>query len=384
MGILDRIFGRKRSQPEPTPAAQARAAGGANEDADKGADEDGVVVNAYATVRELPPIDFPHQPFARRDLSDPELAPHLNGFTGYVMGRGDGQMTAMRYHLWRHVQRVRNQASMMVRDEDLPAMEDWARRANAVLFLPDGSVRAPDLAVLMTADGEFGDPAGLPYPADAVERRARSLARLDAMSPKPPASMPPSLGEAEAVLRPAPAVLERVLALFCVAEEGIALGDGSQRALPLMRERNPLGVAALSPQERAFVDAETPDAHAAIQMSWRYEALNVLLWALTPGSALESADAVVDAQALARQLLEIAKDGSARDKAALRPTADILDLLDLTWRQHWIVRQARQQGQDAIDGLNPGVVMERHYALNWLTGFQNDLDAGWDDIDTPS
>ena len=31
--------------------------------------------------------------------------------------------------------------------------------------------------------------------------------------------------------------------------------------------------------------------------------------------------------------------------------------------------------------LDPGVVMERHHALNWLTGFHG---ADWDDVDTPT
>jgi len=29
-------------------------------------------------------------------------------------------------------------------------------------------------------------------------------------------------------------------------------------------------------------------------------------------------------------------------------------------------------------------VVERHHALNWITGFQNDPDTDWGNIDTPA
>jgi len=61
---------------------------------------------------------------------------HLDGLAGYVLGRGDGQMTAMRYHLWRHIQGVRNQAALHIEARDLPAATAWARQANAILFSP--------------------------------------------------------------------------------------------------------------------------------------------------------------------------------------------------------------------------------------------------------
>ncbi len=174
MNLLKRLFGRA----DAAPAAEAPP-------------DEPLLVNAYATVRDLPALAFPHEPNGRRDLSDPALQPHLDGFIGYVMGRGDGQMTALRYHLWRHLQRVRNHVSFAVAASDLPRVEAWALAANAVLFLPDGSVRAPDMALLMSAAGETDPAARLPYPPDAVARRARTLERLGNLDPKPPAGMPP-------------------------------------------------------------------------------------------------------------------------------------------------------------------------------------------------
>jgi Domain of unknown function (DUF4272) len=121
-----------------------------------------------------------------------------------------------------------------------------------------------------------------------------------------------------------------------------------------------------------------------VQMSWRYEALNVLLWALSIGpDHLDSAGDTVDVDALSQRVLDIAKDKNELRKLSLRPAAEILDALDLTWRQHWIVRQARQNGLK-VENLNPSVVMERHHGLNWITGFQNDRGTDWDNTDTPT
>ncbi|AZR28727.1 hypothetical protein A11M_0100350 [Xanthomonas vasicola pv. vasculorum NCPPB 895] len=50
-------------------------------------------------------------------------------------------------------------------------------------------------------------------------------------------------------------------------------------------------------------------------------------------------------------------------------------------RLHWAVRQAGHSGQPVPAGIVPGVVYERHYALNWLLHFE---DAEWDEVDTPT
>jgi hypothetical protein len=65
----------------------------------------------------------------------------------------------------------------------------------------------------------------------------------------------------------------------------------------------------------------------------------------------------------------------------LRPTAEILDLLDLTYRAHWRMREAARSQEPPPEGWDAGVLQERHYALNWLIRFE---DAAWDEVDTPT
>ncbi len=119
-------------------------------------------------------------------------------------------------------------------------------------------------------------------------------------------------------------------------------------------------------------------------MSWRYEALYVLLWALSifPGE-LAPADLTVEVDDLVCRFMEAARNDVVGEKQRLRPAAEILDALDLAWLQHWIVRQAALKGIEIVE-LNPSVVRERHLALNWLTRFQNVGDISWHNIDTPT
>jgi len=65
--------------------------------------------------------------------------------------------------------------------------------------------------------------------------------------------------------------------------------------------------------------------------------------------------------------------------AKLRSFSQVLDEADLIYRYDWAVVDARVNGKSAPAGLDPGVVQERHQALNWLIGY---MDQHWDDVST--
>lgn len=117
--------------------------------------------------------------------------------------------------------------------------------------------------------------------------------------------------------------------------------------------------------------------HDRVQLSWRNEAAWVLLWALGHvdgqlGAPRQTCDVDV--------LTDIVIHTPDLDRHGLRRANDILNEADLIYRYHWAVRQAGIDGRDPPAGLNPGVVMERHHALNWLIGY--DDGAEWDDVST--
>jgi len=66
-------------------------------------------------------------------------------------------------------------------------------------------------------------------------------------------------------------------------------------------------------------------------------------------------------------------------KAKLRPQSELLDAADLIYRYHWAVVNARTKNEAGPANLDSGVVMERHYVLNWLIQNGN---QEWDNIST--
>src|SRR5215475_11008087 len=165
------------------------------------ADAAGVLTNAYCTVAALPTIDFPHTLNKRRDIADPELKQHLAGFLGYVKSRGDGEMTRVRYHTIRHIQRVNQHVSLSFDESASDAFERWAARANAIVFLPDGGVRDPQGRMLMDAGGRSDPHAEVPYPRGAWDRKASTDALIKSRSIHLPESLPPVVCEPELRLR---------------------------------------------------------------------------------------------------------------------------------------------------------------------------------------
>lgn len=341
---------------------------------------DAVLANAYCTVAALPPIDFPHVLNASRDLSDPELARHLGGFSGYVRNLGDGQMTRVRYHVLRHIQRVNQHLSLSFDASQSDAFAQWAAAANAVVFLPDGSLRDPRGRSLLDAAGQSDPQAEVPYARDAWERKARSDALLEARGLRVPDSLPPLVGEPELRLRGAGETAGRALALLLVAARAESLNSGEPLPIDQLRGRCPQGFDHLSPKEREFLAQALPPRQAIVQFAWRYEALACLEWALGWVDELPFPAAICDVPRTVGVILD-ADPAALLRTARLRPPGELLDALDLHYRLHWAVRQAQVDQREGPAGVEGGVVLERHYALNWLVRFE---ESGWDEVDTPT
>ncbi|CAN5451814.1 DUF4272 domain-containing protein [soil metagenome] len=340
-----------------------------------------MLLNAYVTHRDPPPIDFPHTLRGRRDRSDRELVAHLRGFMGFVTQRGKRPMNATRYAVIRHLERVRHHVALEIDVPALPAFARWASAANSLVFTEDARVTAPDGATLV--DPETGDAAPgavLPYPVDSVGRKAATDAKLTPLGIQPPGSLPPVVSEIEVELRTPADVARRSLALFACALRAESISTGNEIPVADLRARLPLAVAAMTDAERAFFDASPPERQTVVNHLWRYESLAVLAWALELTPQLPFPNAITDVPALAKVMFA-QNTPSFGVTARLRPTAEILDALDLHFRLHWATTDARVKRSAPPGSLEASVVLERHYALNWLTRFE---DAPWDDVTTPT
>lgn len=206
-----------------------------------------------------------------------------------------------------------------------------------------------------------------------MERKRRSEALLlERHIPVNP-YLPPLAEEHEIVLRTAAVVAERAVVLLAVA----ARGEGLERdgAIELIEARGLW--RAVTREEQTFLLTPDPTAQDTVQFIWRYESLWVLLWALGRID-LDFPQATCDVQRAASLVLD-APFPDFVERAVLRTPAEILSETDFVYRCHWATAEARFRAQTLPGNLDPGVVFERHYALNWLIGYQ---DQAWDDVTT--
>lgn len=354
---LKKLFSRPQDDTPPAPSGET------------------VRYNVYCTRLVIAQPTFPHIVQARRDLADPELLEHLNGFCGHVLARGDGRMSTSKYHVLLHLQRVQHHIVLQVGAADLDAFHAWAAAANAVLFTGDGHVLDPEGRVLVGAkDGKADAQARLPYPAAALARKAATGTSLAQRGIDVPDTLPPLVCEDELVLRDRDEVIGRARALLVVSLRAESVASGEPMSAGILLSKVPLAEGYLSPGELAFLGKEQPAKQEYAQYIWRYESLYVLAWALGLIDELQFPAAPCEAAALVAKVIEM-------KSPAVRGAGEILDALDATYRIHWHVRQQRLKKKGATPGVDPDVVMERHHALNWLVRFQH---AGWDEVDTPT
>lgn len=209
---------------------------------------------------------------------------------------------------------------------------------------------------------------------EAERRKERSISILRTQGVPYISHLPVIETETEAKHRTTEEVALRAMALCIVAVKGE--GAGQDVVKNLVRDYNVAG--SFSPIEKRFIEDANPSKHDRVQFSWRYECYWVMLWALGFVDNLRPPDSVCDVPSAVSFLRDNGRDGFIR-KAKLRSVSEILDEADLIYRYHWAVVDARVNGREAPSGLDAGVVMERHYALNWLIGY---MDQDWDDIST--
>jgi hypothetical protein len=211
-------------------------------------------------------------------------------------------------------------------------------------------------------------------PGEALDRKQRSHVRLAADGVPILQSLPVIETEAESRRRTAEEVTQRALGVSVVAALGLGLGRE-----PLDRWIHEFGVQPFfTPAERAFLAAPAPSRQDLARFSWRFESACVLLWAVGYIDDLGRPDKQCDPEVVQKIVLGHGPR-SLFEHARLRPQRELLDAADLVYRYHWAVTEARIHDRAMPAGLDADVVMERHYALNWLIGYE---DQEWDDVST--
>jgi hypothetical protein len=130
--------------------------------------------------------------------------------------------------------------------------------------------------------------------------------------------------------------------------------------------------------EKEFLEDPTDDKKA--QESWKCEGIWVLMWALKKVENLDFPDAFCNLENISPEDYPVGPDKDPNDFinaiTSIRSKSEILDADDLYYRYNWACVDERINGRE-IEGINPGIVYERQYALNWLINY---MGQDWDSI----
>lgn len=168
-------------------------------------------------------------------------------------------------------------------------------------------------------------------------------------------------------------IIERAYCLTVIA----AKGEGVAPEL-LEQKIEELDITGFTPMETYIYTKAALSEQERANATWRYESLNVLLWSLGLVEDLVYPSVICDVPAIVDTVINQSRL-TLESRAGVRDTAEILEELDKIYRMHWACVDARLHSITAGGDLNPSVVYERHYALNWLTCYQ---DQAWDDVST--
>lgn len=180
--------------------------------------------------------------------------------------------------------------------------------------------------------------------------------------------------EYEVVIRSPHDIAKRILILTYLCYVAEAQHE-KQKVIEFLRSEDLWKDTTFDEQElfqKDLTDAEK------IKISWSAEAIWLLLWAIEKADELDFPEAEVNVpDILSRLPALMTSTKNFVEQATIRKTPDLLDAADLLYRLHWAVRNSQLNNLE-LPQLNPGVISERHYAINWVI-YRADK---WDEVST--
>ncbi len=188
-------------------------------------------------------------------------------------------------------------------------------------------------------------------------------------------NLPSIESENEVTLRKPKEIAERVSILAMtnwVAFDGIS----SEQAIEYLKKYNLWSLVTL--KEREFL-ANPTDERKIIE-TWKCECIWTLIWSLNKLDNLGFPNELCNLQNIPSEHYPV---GQSKDPNSfinsidsIRSKSEILNTNDLYYRINWACADARIN-RIQINEVNPSVVYERHYTLNWLINYKG---QEWDDV----
>ncbi|MGG0655864.1 DUF4272 domain-containing protein [Rummeliibacillus pycnus] len=207
---------------------------------------------------------------------------------------------------------------------------------------------------------------------DSTKRKLQSENILNSQGIPLNAHLPEILDDREAILKAKEEIIDRAFALAIVS--GKAMGGSKKKVKEFIQRYG--ADAFFTRKEQIFISSLFTKKQDKINFTWKLESLWVLLWSLGLISDLGSPKNLCNVDLTFETILGFKKE-ELLTKVQLKTLPEVLDELDIVYRMHWAVREAHLKSFEIPPQLDPGVVMERHYALNWLIGKDD-----WDDVST--
>lgn len=134
----------------------------------------------------------------------------------------------------------------------------------------------------------------------------------------------------------------------------------------------------VTPNEKNFL--ANPTEQKKSNESWKCECIWTLMFALNKVQDLGFPDELCSLNDIPEEDYPVSPDKDPNDFInsvfEAKSKSEILAINDLYYRLDWACVDARINGVEMTE-VHPGVVYERHYALNWLINYNN---ADWDDV----
>jgi len=217
----------------------------------------------------------------------------------------------------------------------------------------------------------------------AQERKKRSEEKLQSVGIEPLSSIPAVVEESQIKLRTPEEVAKRAIILYALM--GIIFYEKPEEIVNWIKSEGLWN--DLSPQEQEVFSVPisnelSPEEKAwkqrAMQsnlLTWRIEALQILLWCLGKLEHLEWPEEKCDGTEI-RDIMPGLGESTKRfiAQARLRPIQQLLDCVDLHYRLHMMMQEQGTES-NALSSFDTLIVYERIHALAWLVHWHEE----WDD-----
>jgi len=350
-------------------------------------------VTIFYRERAVPSYQIPQ-------IDDSELTANLKGLYGFVdsLPTENEKVKGLFLH---KIQTLNSEFSIREDKGEIKELNaiiaDLAKEFDAVLFVQPNTIISKsetqhfldkDLNLIIDTEGkceiedlevhinsEYFDNDQTELDEDQIERKAKNEEILERENIKINKHLPCIESEAETTIRSAKEIAERVSVL--AVTNMVAFNSISpEEAIDYLQNYKLWGL--VTEGEKEFLSNPTEDKK--MYETWKCEGIWTLMWALKKVDTLDFPNEFCNLENISAENHPVGKDKDPFEFInavnEVRSKKEILDAADLYYRYNWACVDERIKGRQ-IENINPGIVYERQYALNWLIHY---MDQDWDDV----